>query len=198
MERRPDGLERTSRWMANVGGLLILAAAAVICIEVALRRVFNMTLVGVDEIGGYALAIGSAWSFGYALIHKAHVRIDTLYSRLPHRIRPYLDICSLTVLLGFVALMTYRATEIVYLSIDFGSRSMTPLAVPLMVPQGLWAIGLGFFLVVIAVLLVRSVMAMVGGQPATVSRLAGPASIDEELREELGDVVRRTGRSGER
>lgn len=193
MPEGEGGLARVARWMTDIGGLLVALAAAVICAEIVLRRVFNTTMVGVDEIGGYALAIGSAWSFAHALIHKAHVRIDTLYFRLPRRLRPYLDLCSLTVLLWLVALLTYRAAEMAYFSGQYGSRSMTPIATPLVVPQALWAVGLGFFLLVIVVLLARALAALLRGDGAAVSRLAGPATIEEELEDELGDVARRAG-----
>ena len=189
-------VERLSRWMTIAGGILIVIAAAVICVEITARHVFNKTFVGVDEISGYALAIGTTWSLGFALLHKAHVRIDALYAHMPPALKPWLDIASLAVLGAVVGVLTFRAGELAYLSLAFGSRSMTPLATPLVIPQGLWALGLVAFLLLIVLLLARSVRALASGDHETVTRLAGPASVQEEIEEELGDVVRRASTGG--
>ncbi len=192
-----DRVARISRWLAWAGGAMILAAAAVICVEVVLRVAFAKSFAGVDEVAGYALAISTTWACGYALLHKAHVRIDTVYFLLPRGVRPYLDLGALIALFGFVALLTCHAAELAALSAKFGSRSMTPLATPLWLPQGLWVLGLIAFLLAILVLLRGAVGALMAGKAGTVSQLAGPISIDEELHEELGDIVRRGSTTGE-
>lgn len=182
---------RFSRLLSWAGGAMIMAAAAVICIEVVLRGAFHKSFAGVDELAGYALAISTTWACGFALIGKAHVRIDTLYYMLPRALRPYLDISALAVLFSFVAMLTYHASVLTALSFQFGSRSVTPLATPLWIPQGLWVFGLITFLLVILVLLAGAVVALASGQTALVSRLAGPVSVDEELQAELADIARR-------
>ena len=58
---------RISRVMVWAGGFFILAAAAVICIEVLMRAAFGKSFAGVDEVSGYALAISTTWAL--SLIH---------------------------------------------------------------------------------------------------------------------------------
>ncbi len=183
--------------MVWVGGSLILAAAAVICIEVLMRSAFGKSFAGVDEVSGYALAIGTTWACGYALLHKSHVRIDTLYFLFPRSVRPFLDIAALIALLAFASLLTYRGAELAVLSAQFDAHSMTPLASPLWIPQGLWVFGLLAFLVVILSLLWRAIRALFSGQSDLVSNLVGPVSIEEELHEELDDMTRRQTGTGE-
>lgn len=192
----PDRVGRIARGLALAGGVMILAAAAVICIDVAMRVLLNKSFVGVDEVSGYALAVGTTWSCGYALLHRAHVRIDTVYFLLPRGLRPYLDIGALAVLFGFVALLTWHAAKLTALSAEFGSRSVTPLATPLWLPQGLWVFGLITFLLIILVLLTRAAGALIAGEAALVARLAGPVSVEEDLEVELADIARR-GSTGE-
>jgi TRAP-type C4-dicarboxylate transport system permease small subunit len=182
---------RISRVMVWVGGFFILAAAAVICIEVLMRAAFGKSFAGVDEVSGYALAISTTWACGYALLHKSHVRIDTLYFLFPKSLRPFLDIAALIALIAFVSLITYRGSELAYLSAQFDAHSMTPLATPLWIPQALWVVGLFSFLVVILSLLWRAISALKTGQTDLISKLVGPVSIEEELNEELDDMTRR-------
>jgi TRAP-type mannitol/chloroaromatic compound transport system permease small subunit len=186
-------IDRISRWFALAGGIVILAATGIICIEIAVRQILNRSFVGVDELSGYALAVGTAWAFAHALVAKAHVRIDTLYSLLPRRLQPALDFGALAVLFGFVGMLVYRCVEIAYLAFIFDAHAMTPLQTPLWVPQGLWALGLIFFLLVILLLLFMSIHALVTGQTAIVAKIAGPVSVQEELADELGDLARRRG-----
>ncbi|MBE7419038.1 MAG: hypothetical protein HS128_15100 [Ideonella sp.] len=48
--------QRVAQAGALGGGLLILAAALLVSVDVALRKLANVTLGGADELSGYALA----------------------------------------------------------------------------------------------------------------------------------------------
>ena len=85
------------RGIANAvtGGLLLVAATVLIIVEIVMRQFLHRTLGGVDELAGFALAVGTAWSFGSVLLDKAHVRIDTVYSRFGDRGRAVADVIGL-------------------------------------------------------------------------------------------------------
>ena len=53
------------------GGFLIVLACALIVIEIVMRQAFRSSMGGVDELAGFALAVGTAWSFGAVLLDKA-------------------------------------------------------------------------------------------------------------------------------
>ena len=55
---------RLTRFGLWFGGALILVAAILIGIDVTLRKAFNASIGGADELAGYALALGTAWSLG--------------------------------------------------------------------------------------------------------------------------------------
>ena len=175
---------RVSRAGALFGGSLILAAALLIGFDVTIRQVFVKTIGGADELAGYALAIGSAWAFGFTLLRRAHVRIDSLYVYLPQRLRAGLDIFGLTLFTFFMALVTWHAYGTLSQSIASNSHSISPLGTPLAIPQGLWVLGLLLFMVVALLLLVRAVMALASGDAATVTRLIGSRSAREEVEHE--------------
>jgi TRAP-type mannitol/chloroaromatic compound transport system permease small subunit len=186
-------LSRLGAWF---GCALLTAAAFVISTDVFARKLFNVTIGGADELSGYALAIGCAWSFAFTLTERAHVRIDSLYVTLPTRLCALLDILGLTVLLLFFGFVTYFGYGVLLNTIAFDAHSMSPLGTPLVYPQALWAIGLTMFLLVGLLLLVRAFMALVTGDIATVGRLIGSRTVLQEIEQEIGHVEAEAGAEG--
>src|SRR5204862_289075 len=87
--------QRLTRFGLWFGGALILAAALLIGIDVTLRKFFNASIGGADEVAGYALALGTAWSLGATLLDRAHIRIDSLYVLFPRPLRLALDFAGI-------------------------------------------------------------------------------------------------------
>lgn len=191
MDRLLGFASSASRWMVWCAGVIFLLAAFLITLEVVLRQVFSVSLGGVDEVSGYALAVGSAWGFSYALIERAHIRIDSLYQRLPLRLRGVLDIVGLLALLGFISVMARYAWDVFELTLRFDSKAMTPMATPLWIPQSMWVFGLFCFVLVALLLLIRALASLIRGDFAAIGRLAGTRTAVEELEEELEDVMAR-------
>ena len=93
-------LERIAAWTF---GLVFLALAAGVAIETISRKVLNKSLQGIDELGGYALAVGASLAFAVALAARAHIRIDVVHDRLPKALRVGLNLLA-TPLLALCAL----------------------------------------------------------------------------------------------
>ncbi|MEQ8396270.1 TRAP transporter small permease [Thalassobaculum sp.] len=191
MDRTLDLAHRLARFGAWSGGALVVLAAVVIGVDIALRKLFVLSIGGASELSGYVLAIGSSWAFALALLDRAHIRIDSLYVVLPTRICAALDILGLVVMLAFAGLLTWQGWHVFYQSFQFGSRALTPIATPLLYPQFLWLVGLVYFVVVIVLLLARASHAFVTGDIATVQRIAGSRTGKEDLEEELESLRRR-------
>jgi TRAP-type mannitol/chloroaromatic compound transport system permease small subunit len=79
MQRLHRFAEAVASAGALVGGLLLLAAAVIIGIDIVLRYTISKSIGGADELSGYALAIATAWGLSFTLLHRAHIRIDSLY-----------------------------------------------------------------------------------------------------------------------
>jgi TRAP-type C4-dicarboxylate transport system permease small subunit len=187
--RKTERVSRFAVWIA--GGALILAAFMV-TIDVTLRKLFSISMGGADEITGYVFAIGTTWAFTFTLLDRANVRIDALYQFLPRYVRAVMDIFSVLVLGFFMFLVTKGAYSVFYGSLgapfgdtEFWSVSITPLLTPLALPQGLWLLGMILFMFALALVFVRSLVALVKGDLATVARVAGPKTQQEEVDEEL-------------
>lgn len=191
---------RLAHGAAIAAGYASLGLSLLITFEVVARKLFNFSLQGVDEIGGYVLAIGVSFSFAYALLHRAHTRVDVLLTRLPRLLQAPLNTIAILLLSGFSAFMLWRAVETLKETLEFGSLASTPLQTPLWIPQSLWVIGLGVFSVLTVLLAGRAVKLLVTGQLATLDREYGPRSTDDELDEACQDygsgIAAEPGRAG--
>jgi TRAP-type C4-dicarboxylate transport system permease small subunit len=187
-------MRRLTQWGLWFGGALILAAALLIGVDVVLRKFFVRSIGGADELAGYALAIGSAWGFGAALLERAHIRIDSLYLLLPSWLRVALDLAGLVLLVGFFGLVAWHGSGVVMQSWTSGSRSQSDLQVPTVVPQLIWVTGLALFVLVGVVLLLEAVAKLKAGDVAGVARAIGTRSAEEEVEEEIQALKERQTR----
>lgn len=177
---------RLARPLARTGGLLVLSAAFLVAAEVILRGLAQVSLGGADELSGYAVAVATSFGLPLVLLERGHVRVDTLYGRLPARLVALLDLLALLVLTGFLALLGQRAGLVLADSLAFGARATTPLATPLWIPQTLWLTGFVFHLLVAVPLCLRAALAFLRNELAEVRRLAGAPGLAEQAAREGG------------
>lgn len=113
-----QGLMKLSRaidWLnAQVGKYaiwIILASTAISTLNAIVRKVFNMSSNAYLEVQWYLFA----WSFliaaGFTLLHREHVRIDVLNSRLSKRTQMWIDI------LGFALFLTPLCLVVLYYTV---------------------------------------------------------------------------------
>ena len=190
MERLQALATAISRGGAIVGGALLLAASIVICIDIALRYAFSLTIGGADDLSGYALAISSAWGFSAALLSRSHIRIDTVYVRVRSRAaRAALDILSLASFALFGGLVAWHGWGVLQQSYVSNSHSQSAIEMPLTIPQALWFAGLAFFVAVALLLLARALLALLRRDLDDLFRLIGSKSALAEAKEEISAVA---------
>lgn len=191
MDRLAAGIGRIVQWGAWFGGALLILAMLAIAAEVVMRNVVGISFGAVDELAGYALAIASTWGFAYALLHRAHIRIDAAYLLLPRRVQAALDLVALAGMIAFFGVVLRYGWDLLARSASLGQRAMTPLRTPLIVPQVFWYAGLVALVVLAVVLLLVAVSALRRGDLPAAARAVGSRSAEEELEEELADAARR-------
>jgi TRAP-type C4-dicarboxylate transport system permease small subunit len=169
----------------------VLAAALLIGVDVTLRKFFNASIGGADELAGYALAIGTAWSLAAALLDRAHIRIDSLYVLLPRPARLALDFAGLALLIAFFGLIAWHGSSVVEQSWSSGSRSQSALQTPTIVPQSIWLAGMAFFFLVGVLLLARAAGLLVRGRAAAAAELISTRSAGEEVKDEMRELQER-------
>jgi TRAP-type C4-dicarboxylate transport system permease small subunit len=176
--------EHLSRWAVWFGGALTIGSVLLITFDVLARKFFGFTTGGADELSSYAFAISTSWAFAFATLQRANVRVDVLYQYLPVRLSAVLDWLSVVALGVFMVMLTYHAYDVAATSWTQNSAANTPLATPLYIPQGLWLLGLIWMCLVLALMLVRSSVALVTGRFDDVKAIAGVRSTQEEAEEE--------------
>lgn len=180
-----------SRLCALIFGITMTLLCIVITVETLLRKVFNHSLAGVDELSGYAIAIGAPLCFAVAAIEQSHIRINLFYIRLPRILKITLNAVSailLTVLAIYLAIFTYRTVAETSL---FGSIAQTPWMTPLIWPQSIWLIGMLIFTGATVFLSFRLVYLLISRKFDRVLSEYGPDAIEDELAIELSDLESR-------
>lgn len=179
-----NGCVRLSRWASRISGLVVLAAALLVAGDVLIRKFFDVTLGGSDELSGYSLAIALSWGSASVLLNRGHIRIDVVYQYLPLKLQV---LCNLIALIGlgtFLALLVRYSWEVVHDSWSMEALSNTPLQTPLWIPQGLWFLGFVLFLLTLLVLLWNCLDALVRGDVERMQSLVAPRSGVEDAQEE--------------
>jgi TRAP-type C4-dicarboxylate transport system permease small subunit len=187
-------IRRFSQWGLWLGGALILLAATLIGVDVLLRRFLNQSIGGADELAGYALALGTTWGLGAALLDRAHIRIDSLYVLFPQRLRLFLDIVALILFVSFFGLTAWHGFGVVSQSWTSGSRSQSALETPTVIPQFIWLIGLVSFVVIGTALLFHALTLARQGQFQAMTRAVGTRSAEEDIEEEIRGLNERAAR----
>jgi TRAP-type C4-dicarboxylate transport system permease small subunit len=152
-------------------------------------------LQGVDELGGYALAVGSALAFCVALTGKAHIRIDILHALLPRWLRLGMNIAAIVCLA--ICAVALLAMGWISLSdtLAFNSIAQTPWATPLKYPQAVWVGALALFALMSCAGVVSIAVMMLARRWQAIDSGFGPKSTGDELQEELADLRKRAGPS---
>lgn len=187
-------LSRIAIWVA---GGLTLVSALYITADVITRKYMGFALGGSDELSGYAFAISISWALSFATLQRANIRIDALYQLLPPRLCAVLDWVALVALAVFIAYLTRYAGDVALVSWTRNATANTVMATPLWIPQFLWVAGLIWLCVVLALMLIRSSVALITGDIDTVRALCGIRSTQEEASEEAeaGEKMVLGGRS---
>ncbi len=182
LERAIDVLVLAVGWW-----LIVLSIAT--CVEMVSRKLFAFSLQGVDEVGGYTLAIVGAIGFSYTLITRGHTRIDFLVGKMPPLVRSLLNTLAMVTLAGMAVFAVLRGYVVLAESIEFQSHSTTPLQTPMWIPQSLWLTGWALFAVVAVYLAAHCLQLLLRGRHDEVNAAYGPQTLEEEIESEAGEVL---------
>lgn len=180
-----------SKVLGCVFGYMCLSLSILVGAETILRKVFNVSIQGADELGGYTLAIGSSLAFSVALVGRSHMRIDILHFRMPVKVQGVLNWLAIVLVGLFGLLLAWTTSGIIRDTIEYHSTAPTPWATPLVYPQSAWYAGLMIFAALAVVLAARATKLLVSGRFAELNHDYQPKAAKEELEKELEDVAAR-------
>jgi len=184
------------RLLADLFGLFFLGLSFLVTIETVLRKAFDYSLQGAAELGGYALAVGSAIGFALAIASRSHIRVDVFHERFPPALQAFMNWLS-AVSLGALALFLVGVClRVVVKTVEYGSAAQTPWATPLVYPQGVWYAALVAFAVYAVIHAGHASRLYFTGQREALLVEFHPRSAKEELKDELEDLAHRTNATG--
>lgn len=188
-------MKPVQRVLAWVFGAIFLALSVVVSVETLARKLFNFSIQGADELGGYALATGSVIAFSLALVGRNHIRVDVFHERFGKRLQAWMNALSYVLLAVLAVLIAYVAFKVVADTLAYGSTAPTPWQTPLIWPQSIWYAGLVVFALVTIAYAARAVRLLARGEIDRVNHEFPPKSAKEEVKEELDNFAQRRGAS---
>lgn len=184
-------MDKLATLVSRLFGWALLFLSGFVALETVLRKLFNTSLQGADEMSGYILAFGSSLAFIVAMIDRAHIRIDVLHARFPVRLQALIDWLSV-ISLGVLGLFfLYVGWFVISDTLAYGSTAATPWRTPLIWPQSAWYAGLAVFALCSFVMAARATRLFLAGRHQELAREFNPKTADEELSEELSQIRER-------
>lgn len=172
-------------------GIIMISLSLAVTAETIIRKLFSVTLGGVDELSGYAIAIGAPLGFAVATIEQSHIRINLLYMKLPGRAQAVLNVAAAVSLGILAAYFLVFTVATVADTLDYRSLAQTPWATPLIYPQAVWLAVTAVFAGVAVLIAAWTLRLMLGRDWDRLAREFGPERVEDELEAELGDLERR-------
>jgi len=156
-------LRTVNRGVALLVGVMLLACAAFVLLDIVLRQL-GSSFGGTDEISGYVMAIATSWGMAYTMLELGHVRIDLLRSRRHALGRSLFDLFSMLVLSGTIVLIAIRCWPVLERSLKNSSTANTPLETPLALVQGPWFAGWLWFAIMACLTTLAALRLILKGQ----------------------------------
>jgi TRAP-type mannitol/chloroaromatic compound transport system permease small subunit len=138
-----DAIDRLNESIGRSVAWLALAMVLVQCVLVAMRYVFGVASIIVQESLIYAHGLLFTLAAGYTLRHDAHVRVDIFYRSASPRGRAWIDLSgALVLLMPFCALLWWTAWPYVGASwaIREGSREQSGIPAVFLLKTGILAL----------------------------------------------------------
>lgn len=185
-------MNRLERTLADLFGFIFLGLSFFVAAEAIARKLFNISLQGADELGGYALAIGSAAGFALAVAGRNHIRVDIVHEKFPRWLQALMNWVASVAIAALALLFVTICFRVLTESMSYGSTAQTPWATPMILPQGIWYAGMVLFALYAVGYAVRASNLFFSGRFTALNADFHPKSAKEELKEELDDLADRS------
>ena len=173
-----------ARWTAIVCGWAVLIYSFAVAYEILGRKLFGFSFQGIDDIGGYVLAVTAAAGASFTMAMRGHTRVDVFLVRMSATWQRVLNTVAMVTMALFACYATWRGSSVLGESIEFQSVATNPLQTPLWQPQVLWLAGLALFASISLGYALHALVLLFRGSPE-LNRQYGPASAQDELEAEL-------------
>jgi TRAP-type C4-dicarboxylate transport system permease small subunit len=139
-----------------IAGGLILCICVLISAQILLNAVGRLspgslpsTIPSYADFSGFMLAGATFLAMAHTLRAGGHIRVNLVTARLPIRVQAVFEGFVLLLASALVGYATWFMGALVFESIHYGDVSPGIIPIPLWIPQGVAALGIGLLLVAI-------------------------------------------------
>lgn len=180
---------KPARMVTIACGWVVLAYAVALTFEILGRKFLGTSFKGIDELGGFVLAVSAAIGASYAVAQRSHTRVDVFLVRFPRPVQRVLNTLAMLTFASFAVFAAWRGISVLQETIEFKS-SATNLEQPLWIPQLGWVIGLCLLALISSAYALHAVYLFTTKRPE-LNAWYGPVSAQEELDAELAELAAR-------
>ncbi len=174
--------QRISRILAWIAGAMILfGCSMLISIDVITRYFFKRGMVESFEISGYAMAACIGLGLAFTVTSKSNIRVDVLLDAFPRPVRVLCDILAALALAVVALTLAWFTWKTLAQSHAMSAKSVSVLQTPMVIPQGIWWVGLFWFAAVAVIIPVQAIIRLSKGDSAGFDRLIGSLRVTEEI-----------------
>jgi TRAP-type C4-dicarboxylate transport system permease small subunit len=174
--------QRISRILAWIAGAMILfGCSMLISIDVITRYFFKRGMVESFEISGYAMAACIGLGLAFTVTSKSNIRVDVLLDAFPRPVRVLCDILAALALAVVALTLAWFTWKTLAQSHAMNAKSVSVLQTPMVIPQGIWWVGLFWFAAVAVIIPVQAIIRLSKGDSAGFDRLIGSLRVTEEI-----------------
>lgn len=121
-------VDAINRLVGRIVLYLVFVLMGILLFSAASRYFFHNPVVWGVEVAQFCTVAYYMLGGGFALLIRAHVRMDVLYSRWSLRKQGGMDIITSICLIGYLVLLLYGGLSSTAYSIEFGQRNNTAWA----------------------------------------------------------------------
>lgn len=152
-------IEYLTKAMYVFAALAICALFLLMFCDVSGRFLFNSPITGTAEVSQYLLVVIAFLPLGYAQFKGAHIKIDTIISHFPEKLRISLNILTFFMAISFFVVMATQIGERAYL--DWADKLLLPrttVRLPMWWPSAAAMVGCVLLVIALLVQFVRSIV----------------------------------------
>jgi TRAP-type mannitol/chloroaromatic compound transport system permease small subunit len=131
LERFCTTIDLLNTWTARAWGATIILVTVVVIWEVVARGLFGQATIWANETTVYLSALAYLLGGGYALLKRAHVRIDLLYGTFAGRAKALADVVSFACFALYVGALVVVGTQMAWGSFLQSEGTGTPWNPPI-------------------------------------------------------------------
>lgn len=146
MRRVLHTIDIINEWSGRIFGWLFIPLTLIVVSEVIMRYIFNRPIIGVWDISGMLQGLIVIFGGGYAILHKGHVSMDILVSKLSARKRALVDSITDALVIVAITLFLWKVGENAWFSLSIKEHYTSALGPPIYPLKIAMTIGVGLML----------------------------------------------------